>query len=343
MDILVNQKKKINITTKALFTEQGESLSQDTKKAPPKVCVIIPNWNGKKHLEKCLQSLRDQTYTNYEIMIVDNGSTDNSVSYLQKNFPEVIILKLDRNVGYSVAINTGLIHSDSKYVVALNNDTIVQPEWLSELIIVAESNGQIGSCQSKILSLSNPSVIDAVGLSVDNRGNPKQEGYLSKDKGQYNKIREVFGACSAAVIYRRQALIQVGLFDRDFFAYCEDIDIAVRLRIAGWKCMYVPKAIVYHIGSATGRDKSPFKTYLLQRNNYFYRVKNFSINAILKYLLEKPLTITLTITRYCISGESHLIIPSLKGDLHGIKNYQKMYKKRHNTYLEFTQLINDNA
>ena len=303
--------------------------SKNDPRRLPKVCIIIPNWNGEKHLKNCLSSLQAQTYSNYEVILVDNGSTDNSVQYLRENFPNVKIIKLNKNMGYGVAINSGLKQSNAKYIVVLNNDTTVEPNWLSELVTVTESDERIGSCQSKILSLSDPTVIDAVGLSINNDGEAQQVGHLIKDKGQYNQIKEVLGACSATVLYLRGALSQIGMFDSDFFAYYEDVDVALRLKNAGWKCMYVPTAIVYHIGSATAKEQSPLKTYLLQRNNYFYRIKNSPTSLLLKFLIQRPQTMLLDIFEDCTRNEGKLTLPLLKGNFDGLKGFAKMYKKRH--------------
>jgi hypothetical protein len=293
----------------------------------PKVCVIIPNWNGEKYLRNCLSSLQDQTYPNYEVILVDNGSTDNSVKYLREKFPNVKIIKLNKNMGYSVAINSGLEQSNSKYAVVLNNDTTVEPNWLLELVTVAESDERIGSCQPKILSQSDPTVIDAVGLLINKDGVAWQEGCQTKDTGQFDEIKEVIGACSASVLYLRRALSQIGMFDSDFFVLYDDVDVALRLKIAGWKCMYVPSAIVYHIGSASVKVNSPFRTYLLQRNNYFYRIKNFPKINLVEFLIQRLMSVPLDSFMFCINTRA-LLVPYLKGNLDGIKGFAKMYKKR---------------
>jgi len=169
----------------------------------------------------------------------------------------------------------------------------VEPNWLSELVAVAESDEKIGSCQPKILSQSDPTTIDTVELAINRNGDACQAGYLTKDKRQYNKVKEVLGASSATVLYRRRAICQIGMFDPDFFAYFEDVDVALRLRSAGWKCMFVPTAVVYHLGAATGKAQSPFKVYLCQRNSYFYRTKNLQTSLLLKFLIKRPRAITL--------------------------------------------------
>ena len=190
--------------------------SQSDRCGLPKVSIIIPNWNGWRYLKDCLFSLQAQKYPNYEVIVVDNGSKDNSVNYLKENFPNVNIIKLNKNTGYSRAINSGIEHSEAKYILALNNDATVEPNWLTELIAIAESDERIGSCQPKILSQSDHTKIDSVELAFARNGDACQAGYQTRDKGQYNKVKEVQGASSAAVLYRRQAICQIGMFDPDF-------------------------------------------------------------------------------------------------------------------------------
>jgi GT2 family glycosyltransferase len=292
------------------------------------VTVVIVNWNGKKHLKGCLESLQKQSYQDFDTIIVDNGSNDGSVEYIQKNYPSAKLIQLKSNMGYSVGINMGLEQSKNKYLIALNNDTTLEENWLSELLKTAESDESIGSCQPKILSLQNPPVIDSVGLSIKSDGEAFQIGFQEKDAGQYDNARELLGACSAALFYRRRALMQIGGFDADFFAYFEDVDVALRLWKAGWKCMCVPSAVVYHYGSATAVNESPFKTYLLTRNEYYYRIKNQSVTCLLCFLTVRPAVISRKVVIFLKNRQLHGLLSYVKANLDGLKDFSKMYRKR---------------
>lgn len=304
----------------------------------PKVSIIIVNWNGKKYLRNCLTSVFNQTYPNYEVMLVDNGSTDDSVEYTKKNFPITKIIQNKKNIGLTAATNKAIEQCNGKYIVTLDNDTKVEPKWLEELVRVGELDDCIGSCQSKVLLLKDPKVIDAVGISIAKKGGTIREGYGLKDGEEYNQTKKVLGA-STAVLYKKKMLDQIGLFDDDFFAYYEDVDFALRARLAGWKCMYVPKAIVYHIHSATLGKSSPFKLYLLTRNEYYYKIKNLPTSILVRFSMTRPIAVALRILGFIKNKEFRLIRPYLRGNFDALKNIPKMLKKRKK--IKFTRLIQD--
>jgi len=297
-----------------------------------KVSVIILNWNGKRFLKTCLDSLRKQTFKDLETIVVDNGSSDGSVDFVKVDYPEVRVIALDKNYGFAKGNNIGIEEAlkdkDVQYIALLNNDTKVEPQWLEELVKVAESDEQVGSCQPKMLSLANPKMIDALGILITKNGRAIQDGYGTKDTRQYNQVKEVFGACAGAALYRREVLLQIGLFDEDFFSYYEDVDLALQARLAGWKCMYVPKAVVYHRHSATLGKTSPFKLYLLERNRYYYIIKNLPREIVLKFLIKKPKAIAVTILRCIKNREFRLLGHYLKANFDSIRNVPKMFEKR---------------
>ncbi len=298
----------------------------------PKVLIIIVNWNGKEYLNDCLRSVFNQSYENFKVILVDNGSTDGSIEFVKKIYSDVEIIPLDKNYGFAKGNNIGIEKAlkDEKvqYIVLLNNDTKVEPQWLEELVKVAKSDEQVGSCQPKMLSLANPKMIDALGISITKNGGAIQDGYGIEDTGQYNQVKEVFGACAGAALYKREMLSRIGLFDEDFFAYYEDVDLALRARLAGWKCMYVPKAVAYHRHSATVGKTSSFKIYFLERNRYYYIIKNLPTEIVLKFLIRKPKAITITILR-CIKNRGFRLLGYyLKSNFDAIKNVPKMFKKR---------------
>ncbi len=214
--------------------------------------VIIANWNGAHHLRVCLDSLRAQTHDNFEIIVVDNGSTDGSLEMLRRQYPGVRVLALEKNYGFVVACNRGAAMTTADVLVMLNNDTEVEPQWLEALCRALEAHPEAGSAASKMLLFDRRQVLHATGDILDEAFMPQNRGVWEEDKGQYDEDRWVFGACGGAAAYRRQAWDQVGGFDERLFMYLEDVDLAWRLQAAGWKCIYVPDARVYHHLSATG-------------------------------------------------------------------------------------------
>lgn len=302
-----------------------------------KVAIIIVSWNAKEYLEKCLSSIFKQTYSNFDVIFVDNGSTDGSVEYVRTTFPVVKLLPMDQNYGFAKANNIGIetaLNEKAVHLVLLNSDTIVDDNFLKELVVAAESDNTIGCCQPKMLSIDNPRIIDAIGISLTKKGIAFQIGYDEKDLGQYDESIEVFGANAGAVLYKSEMLIQIGLFEEECFIYYEDVDLALRARLAGWKCLYVPKAVVYHKHSITFGKHSPFKNYLLTRNQYYYVIKDLPLKMVFRFLIQKKIKIlglmlgmALQLTFFNLKGfQSKASI--FKGHIHGIKNLPKMLHKR---------------
>lgn len=245
------------------------------------VTVIIVNYNGLSHLKECLDSLRVQTLRDFEVILVDNASSDGSVGFVKENYPEVKIIKNQRNLGYGGGNNAGIKVSRGKYVVLLNNDTKVDPQWLQKLVEAAQKDETIGMCASKILNYYHPGIIDNAGLLMYRDGIGRGRGRLEKDTGQYNSEEEVFFPSGCAGLYRRAMLDEIGPLDEDFFLYVEDVDIGLRGRLAGWRCVYVPDAVVYHKYSATTEPYSPLKAYLVERNRIWVVLKCFPPGMIL--------------------------------------------------------------
>jgi len=298
----------------------------------PKVSVIILNWNGRDNTVHCLEALKLTTYSNYETIVVDNGSTDGSVKYFKDHYPGIRLIENEKNLGFAegnnVAIREVLKRKESKYVALLNNDTIVEPDWLEYLVNALETDENIGSCQPKILFLINPEIIDAIGISIDKHGGAFQEGHNEKDLGQYDKTTEVFGVCAGAALYRAKMLDQIGLFDEDFFAYYEDVDLAIRARLFGWKSVCVPQAVIFHIHSATLGNDSPFKKYLLERNSYYYIIKNLPRKVIMLFLISKVRFIFFTLIDLVRNQKFKLIQSLIKGNLDALRNLPSIFSKR---------------
>ena len=233
------------------------------------LAVIIPNWNGAHLLPTCLDALRRQRFRAFETVVVDNGSRDESLALLARDYPEVRVLALAENRGLAGGTNAGIrAVPEAEIVVTLNNDTEAHPDWLGELVRALEAHPEAGSAASKLLLFDRRDVIHSAGDYYRLDGIPGNRGVWERDDGRYGSPELVFGACAGAAAYRRRMLEDVGLFDESFFMYCEDVDLAFRAQLLGYRCIYVPTAIVYHRLGATGGG--PLASYYCGRN--FLRV-----------------------------------------------------------------------
>jgi GT2 family glycosyltransferase len=213
--------------------------------------------------------------------VVDNGSTDGSLEFLEKRFPEVRVVPLGENRGVAAAFNAGVGASGAPLVVLLNNDTEQDPRWLEALVRAAEDHPEAGFFASKLVDFHDRRVLDGAGDAVRLSGLPYRLGHGERDRGQFDSPGYVFSACAAAALYRREMLDEIGPFDEDFVSYCEDGDLSFRAHLAGYRCLYVPKAVVYHMGSAsTGGKRSAVATRLGTRNSLDLLVKNLPLSAV---------------------------------------------------------------
>jgi GT2 family glycosyltransferase len=247
-----------------------------------KLSVVIVNWNGAIHLEECLDSLRRQTVAaETEVVVVDNGSTDNSMEVLRRHDGFIHLIRNEENRGFAAATNQGILATKSEAVAILNNDTVTEPQWLERLAKMMESAPDIGSCASKILSYYDRTVFDNAGHVVFADGLTRGRGRLERDTGQYERVEEVFCASGCAALLRRSMLDDVGLLDESFFAYCEDADLGFRARLRGWRCVYVPDAVVFHKFSASTEPYSMFKAFHVERNRWWLALKNLPLPLLL--------------------------------------------------------------
>jgi len=247
----------------------------------PRVTVAIPNWNGEGFLPTCLTSLRGQSFGDFETVVVDNGSTDRSMEILAEGFPEVRVVPLGENRGVAAAFNAGVGSSGAELVVLLNNDTEADPGWLEALVRAADEHPEGGFFASKLLDFYDRRVLDGAGDAMRLSGLPYRLGHGERDMGQFDRPGYVFSACAAAALYRRGMLEEVGPFDEDFGSYCEDGDLSFRAQLAGYRCLYVPDAVVYHMGSAsTGGKRSAEATRLGTRNSLSLLVKNLPLSVV---------------------------------------------------------------
>jgi GT2 family glycosyltransferase len=243
--------------------------------------VVIVNWNGKHLLGECLDSLLAQNVGGIEIILVDNGSQDGSAEYVLERYHDVRVVSLPENIGFAGGNNAGIRAASGKYIAILNNDTKVDPNWLMNLLREAEASPSVvGMWASKILSYDKPDIIDNVGLLMYPDGLGRGKGRLEVDGGQYDRTGEAFFPSGCAGLYRRKMLDEIGLFDEEFFAYADDVDLGLRARLAGWQCIYVPSAKVYHKYSASSSAHSPFKAFLVERNRILVLLKYYPIEMI---------------------------------------------------------------
>ncbi len=287
--------------------------------------MVVPNWNGEKLLSTCLGSLRRQSFEGFEVVIADNGSTDDSVALVARDFPEVRVLPLGENLGFSAAVNAGIKASDSAYVALLNNDTEVHPGWLEALVGAANAHPQAGLFASKMVDFDDRRVLDGAGDVLRRSGLPYRLGHGEPDLGQYDEAAFVFGACAGAALYRRGMLDDVGLFDEDFFANCEDGDLSFRAQLAGYRCLYVPGSVVYHMGSATFGRRSQISTRLGTRNSLCMLVKNLPTPLVPGFL---PFIVAGQVSRLLVTASTSTLRAHLEGLLGALRLLPLMLKKR---------------
>ncbi|WP_372788285.1 glycosyltransferase family 2 protein [Paraconexibacter sp.] len=212
--------------------------------------AVVPAWNGRGWLPACLASLYAQDVPFTEIVVVDNGSTDGTVAWLEREHPRVRVLALGRNTGFAVAANRGIDATDTAYVALVNTDVELEPDWHRRLHGALNADPAAAAVACKMLDLADPRVIYDTGDVLRRDGVCEQRGRFRRDDGRYDEDGEVFAACAGAALYRRDAVLAVGGFDERFFAYLEDVDLGLRLRLAGWRCLYVP-AVARHAGGGS--------------------------------------------------------------------------------------------
>lgn len=242
-----------------------------------KVTIIIPNYNGKHFMEPCLKSLMKQSYKEFKLLVVDNCSTDGSLEYMAEYYPEVERIALDKNYGFSHAVNVGIKNSKTPYVILLNNDTVVDSHYVEELVKIIEKDKKIFSVSSKMIQMYHPELIDSAGDLYTLMGWGICRG-TGRSVQNYTKADRIFTACAGAAIYRREVFNKIGYFDVSHFAYLEDVDVGYRAKIYGYENIYCPTAHVYHVGSGTSGSKyNSFKVKLSARNNIYLIYKNMPV------------------------------------------------------------------
>lgn len=253
------------------------------------VSVVIPNFNGIAFLDSVLASLEGQTLNNFEVILVDNGSTDGSCSFVTANYPWVHLIELSENFGFCGAVNAGIRAAKAPYVLLLNNDTEVKEDFVEEMLAAIRRHKNAFSCGARMVQYHDRDKLDDVGNYYCALGWSFARG-RGKDIHAYETEDRIFSACAGAAIYRKKILEKIGYFDEEHFAYLEDTDISYRARIYGYENWYAPKAIVYHVGSGTsGSRYNQFKTRYSSRNNIYLIYKNMPL---LQIILNLPFLVT---------------------------------------------------
>jgi len=285
----------------------------------PSVTLVIPTWNGKDRLLRCLESLSRQTYADFKTIVVVNCSHNGTERLINGQLNLRFIINSE-NIGFAAAVNQGIQASDSPYIGVLNDDAFPEPGWLEALVSAMESDSRIGVCASLMVFAHRPDIIQSAGIAMDRaaiawdrlRGRPVIEG---------RKECEVFGASGGAALYRRKMLEEIGLFDERFFAYLEDVDLAWRAQIAGWRCQYVPQAVVRHLTSASLGEDSPIKKQLKARNKVWMVIKNAPAS-------DFPLIFLYDWTAVLYALVKNRDANPLKGRLQGLKKAHHFLKDR---------------
>lgn len=294
--------------------------------ANPLFSVVIPHWNGKQFLETCLNALRSQSYEPIEVIIVDNNSHDGSQQYIKDNYPEVKLIELPENRGFTGACNMGMNAANGDFIALLNNDTEVDSNWAKAVVDAFLQHEDVGIVASKMLLFNQRDHIHTAGDGFTNDGRAFNRGVWQKDEGQFDKEEYVFGACGGSSAYRKELLEQIGLLDDDFFFLLEDMDIAWRSQMAGWHTLYTPNAIVYHHLSATGGGVTA--SFYDGRNSLYLLVKDLPIELWRKYgwqIIRKQFSIAWDALK---AWRGEAARARLKGMLVALRDMPKVLKKR---------------
>lgn len=302
----------------------------------PTVAVVILNWNGKRFLEKFLPSVMQTTYAATKIIVADNASTDDSVSFLNQNYPSVAQIHNSSNEGFAKGYNTALKQVEAKYYVLLNSDVEVTPGWIEPVIALMEKDNSIAACQPKILSYNNKATFEYAGAAggwIDAYGYAFCRGRLfndcEEDKGQYNTVEPIFWASGCALFIRSDIYHAVNGMDELFFAHQEEIDMCWRIQLAGYKIMACPTSVVYHVGGGTLPQGNPRKIFLNYRNNLIMMYKNYPF---FERLWKIPLRLILdgiSVIEKLTSGDTSYLPPVLKAHM---SFYKWVFRKKQKKY-----------
>ena len=256
----------------------------------PRVSIVIPNRNGVKapsglrYLDMVMTTLREQSFQDFDVTIVDNGSTDGSVEYLDQHWPHVRTIALPGNLGFPTAVNRGIEATRGEYFALLNNDLELSPDWLERLVRQLDCRPGAGFATGKIMRYDQRGVLEQAGQDLYTCGRFAPRGLDQPDRGQYDDPREITIASAAAAIYRRDAFATAGEFDEDYFLYCEDADLCLRMLLSGYRGIYVPEAAAFHVRGGTADQESELTKFYVQRNTLVTLFKDLPASTLWKSL-----------------------------------------------------------
>lgn len=288
----------------------------------PFVAIVILNWNGKHHLEKFLPTVLSSTYANYKVIVADNASNDDSVDFLQSQFSQVEIIRLEQNFGFAKGYNEALKRVEADYYMLLNSDVEVTPGWLQPMVSLLESSSHYAACQPKILAYKNKSMFEYAGAAggwLDAFGYPFARGRVfdvcEEDKAQYDTARQVFWASGAALLIRKEVFHELNGFDEYFFAHQEEIDLCWRMQLSGYKLFCCPQSVIYHVGGGTLPRGNSKKTFLNFRNNQIMLAKNLPWSEKLWKIPFRMMLDQLSALKGLLSGDGGYFIAIIKAHL----------------------------
>ncbi len=335
--ISTNTARSIKCRREQIKTKQTSS-NKNIHIMPTSVTVFIVNWNSGELLTKCLKHLSLQTIKPVQVHICDNASTDNSAENIELS-DNIVLLKSDTNLGFAAGNNRLLAECDTELIALLNPDAFPEPDWLEKLVIAASVNPDVVAFGSRQLNHSNPDYLDGIGDSYHLSGLIWRRRHGVKQQPNDLVEREIFSPCAAAALYRRQAVVDVGGFDEDYFCYVEDVDLGFRLRLAGYNALYIPDAIIHHIGSATtGGQHSDFAVYYGHRNLVWTYIKNMPGFLFWLFLPLHILMNVSTIVIFSLRGQGRIIV---KAKWDAIRGIPKTWIKRKRVKASRIALIKD--
>lgn len=288
------------------------------------ISVIIVNYNGLAVLPRCIEALQHQVFQDFEIIVVDNASSDGSAQWLALHHPEVRIVALEKNLGFTGGNNAGYRVASGKFIAMLNNDTEVSACWLENLVAAMEDDPGIGICSSRIL-ISGTDIIDSVGGGFTTAGSGFKRGE-GEPSHRFSSPCQVEGACAAAALYRRSMIEEIGFLDDDFFLNHEDTDLDFRALLAGWKSVYVPAAVVMHDVSATLGKMSELTVYYFSRNSILVWVKNMPFSLMLRFFHHRVFYELAAFVYYCVVGRRWSAY--FRGKFYALRLLPTMLRKR---------------
>jgi len=310
-------------------------------KCLPLVAVMVLNYNGQRHLFECFSSLRNQTFANYEVYLIDNCSSDNSIEYTKQYFPWVKVISFKENFGFAKGYNKALAEINSELAVFLNNDTKVDKDWLYELVKGISIDSSVAIAGSTICLYDHPDFLQSAGGKISFIGTGIELHFLEKISKSIARNKYVGYVSGGSMIVKRDIFMRIGGFDEDYFAYDEDSDLCLRAWLMGFKVLYVPQSIVYHkIGSSFNKFRIKME-FLSEKNRLQSMAKNFQNNILLKGLLLSILYSTLKSFRFIYSREPALVLATFHAYYWVFKNLPKIMKKRVN--IQAKRTLNDGA